>query len=87
MKSAKSVVIVNKEEFESSVRVSTLNEAFTKAIFNDVKWCETYEEFMEHFNNSMDIILEFSWALMTDDPDVNENVKKEYNELYEEATK
>lgn len=37
MKSAKSVVIVNKEEFESSVRVSTLNEEFTKAIFNDVK--------------------------------------------------
>lgn len=87
MKSAKSVVIVNKEEFESSVRVSTLNEEFTKAIFNDVKVWETYEEFMEHFNNAMDIILEFSRALMTDDHDVNENVKKAYDELCEEATK
>ena len=87
MKSAKSVVIVNKEEFESSIRVSTLNEAFTEAIFNDVKGCETYEEFMERFNNAMDIILEFSWALMTDDTDVNENVKKAYDELCEEATK
>lgn len=42
---------------------------------------------MEHFNNAMDIILEFSRALMTDDHDVNENVKKAYDELCEEATK